>query len=126
MDLTHATLTAVWITAHALGGLVAAWTGGHIGSRLHQGAPLLKDAWCDRCAAPLGWRQLPLVGRLRGCGRCGARGPASAPWIEGAGAVVGASVAAAAPQWALPACAAWAGVSIGVGWAVRRIEGEKG
>ena len=119
-------LAALWIAVHALGGVTAAWAGSHVGDRLARRADVWSDARCDACGRALGWRQLPLVGRLQGCARCGARGPASAPWVEVVGGAAGATASIAAPQWALIACVAVAAVSIAVGATLTRTGAQKG
>ena len=65
-----------WAAAQSLGGIFSRWVGEHLGRRSKKRQGWLDDVRCDGCSAYLGISQLPLVGHLRGCRACGARGPA--------------------------------------------------
>ena len=72
----------LWCSLQWLLGVTAWWTGHHVGMRLATSRCVFADAHCDRCAHPLEWRQLPILGRYFGCEQCGHRGPAYATACE--------------------------------------------
>ena len=72
---TGRAVIAITVAYGAVATIWAFWIASHFTSRIRDGVSCRPDARCDRCKHDLGpWRQLPILGTIAGCAKCGATG----------------------------------------------------